>query len=77
MQRGVRGHPIGIRDILRNKRISKKRSPGERPYAVINNVFHYAHTHVTTVFRAHVKMMFAAFSFNLYQLVTQKKQGFI
>ena len=77
MQRGVRGHPIGIRDILRNKRISRKRSPGERPYAVIKNVFHYAHTNVTTVVRAHVKMMFAAFSFNLYQLVTLKKQGFI
>ena len=77
MQRGVRGHPIGIRDILRNKRISRKRSAGERPYAVIKNVFHYAHTHVTTVIRDHVKMMFAAFSFNLYQLVTLKKQGIV
>jgi IS5 family transposase len=77
MQRGVRGHPIGIRDILRNKRISKIRSPGERPYAVIKNVFHDAHTHVTTVIRAHVKMIFAAFSFNLYQLATLKKQGLV
>lgn len=77
MQRGVRGHPIGIRDILRNKRISRIRSPGERPYAVIKNVFHDAHTHVTTVIRTHVKMMFAAFSFNLYQLGTLKKQGVI
>jgi len=34
MKRGVRGHPIGIRDILRNARISRIRSPGERPYAV-------------------------------------------
>ena len=77
MQRGVSGHPMGIRDILRNKRISRKRSPGERPYAVIKNVFHHAHTHVTTVIRAHVKMVFAAFSFNLYQLGTLKKQGVI
>jgi len=77
MQRGVRWHPIGIRDTLRNKRISRKRSPGERPYAVIKNVFHHAHTHVTTVIRAHVKMVFAAFSFNLYQLGTLKKQGVI
>lgn len=77
MQRGGRGHPIGIRNILRNKRISRKRSHGERPYAVIKNVFHYAHVHVTTVLRAHVKMMFAAFSFNLYQIGTLKKQGFI
>ena len=75
MQRGVRGHPIGIRDIIRNKRISRKRSPGERPYAVIKNVFHSSHTHVTAVVRTHIKMMFAAFSFNLYQLVTLKNQG--
>ena len=77
MKRGVRNHPIGIWDKLRNKRISRKRSPGERPYAVIKNVFHHAHTHVTTVIRAHVKMVFAAFSFNLYQLGTLKKQGVI
>ena len=31
MKRGVRNHPIGIWDKLRNKRISRKRSPGERP----------------------------------------------
>jgi transposase, IS5 family len=38
MKRGVRNHPIGIWDKLRNKRISRKRSPGERPYAVIKTV---------------------------------------
>jgi IS5 family transposase len=75
MQRGVRGHPIGIRDILRNARISKIRAPGERPYAVIKNVFHSTHTRVTTVLRVHAKMVFSAFSFNLYQLATLKKQG--
>jgi transposase, IS5 family len=77
MQRGVRGHPIGIRDILGNKRISRIRSPDEWPYAVIKNAFHDAHIHVTTVIRAHVKMMFATFSFNLYQQGTLKKQGVI
>jgi len=77
MLRDVRGHPIGIRDKLRNARISRIRSPGERPYAVIKNVFHSAHTRVTTVMRVHVKMVFAAFSFDLYQLATLRKQGFI
>jgi IS5 family transposase len=71
----VRGHPIGNWDIIRKKRISRKPSPGERPDAVIKNVFHSSHIHVTTVIRAHVKMMFAAFSFNLFQLVTLKNQG--
>jgi hypothetical protein len=27
MKRGARDHPIGIRDTLRNRRISKKRAP--------------------------------------------------
>lgn len=74
-KRAARGHPLGIRDILRNKRINRKRAPGERPYAVIKRVFGAAYTMVTTVARAGVKMMFASFSFNLYQLRTLKKQG--
>jgi IS5 family transposase len=77
MQRGIRGHPIGIRDQLRNARISRIRSPGERPYAVIKNVFHSAHTRVTTILRVHVKMLFAAFSFNLYHLSTLRNRGVI
>jgi IS5 family transposase len=75
MRRSVRGHPIGIKDILRNKRISKKRAPGERPYAVIKNVFKSGHTMVTTVARVAVKMVFASFGFNLFQLMALRKQG--
>lgn len=77
MKRSVRNHPIGIRDKLRNKRISKKRAPGERPYAVIKNVFNSAHVRVTTAARVSVKMLFASFGFNLYQLCTLKKQGVV
>jgi IS5 family transposase len=29
MKRAVRGHTLGIKDLLRNKRISSKRVPGE------------------------------------------------
>jgi len=75
MRRGVRGHPLGIRDKLRNQRISRIRSPGERPYAVIKNVFRSAHTRVTTVLRIQVKMVFTAFSYNLLQLFTLRRQG--
>lgn len=75
MKRGVRGHPIGIKDVLRNKRISKKRAPGERPYAIIKNVFKSGHTMVTTVSRVAVKMTFASFGFNLFHLLTLRKQG--
>jgi len=75
MKRATRGHLLTIRDKLRNKRIARKRAPGERPFAVMKTVFHGGHVRVTTVKRVHVKQMFAAFAFNLYHLVTLKKKG--
>jgi IS5 family transposase len=77
MRRGARDHPLGIMDRLRNLRISKKRAPGERHYAVIKRVFNAGHVLVTTVPRVHVKMLFTAFGFNLYQLHTLRKQGVV
>ena len=77
MNRSVKGHPIGIWDVLRNERISRKRAPGERPYAVIKNVSKCGHTMVTTVSRVAVKMVFASFGFNLFQLLTLRKQGIV
>ncbi len=70
MKRGARGHPIGIRDKLRNMRISRKRSKGERPYAVIKNIFHAGLVKVTTLQRVRVKNMLAAFCYNIYQVKT-------
>jgi len=70
MRRGVRGRPLGIRDRLRNRRINRKRAPGERPFAVIKRVFGSGHVVVTTVKRVHVKMVFACLCFNLVQLGT-------
>jgi len=70
MKKGARDHPIDIRDKLRNKRISRIRSPGERPYAVIKNVFKGGHTRVTTLERVDVKMMMTCFCFNVFQLLT-------
>ncbi len=49
MKRGARDHPLSIRDTLRNRRISKKRAPGERHYAVFKRVFHATQVSVTTV----------------------------
>ncbi len=77
MKRSARDHPLSIMDKLRNARITKKRSPGERQYAVISRVFNASHVMVTTVRRVSVKMIFTAFGFNLYQLCTLKKQGAI
>jgi len=85
MKRAVRGKLLTIRDKLRNvaysvsnsclhskqdKRISRKRAPGERPFAVAKNIFKAAHVMVTTTTRVGVKMIFTAFAFDLYHLST-------
>jgi len=70
MRRGVRSHPIGIRDRLRNTRISRRRAPVERAFAVLKRVLHAGHVMVATVDRVHVKMVFACICFNLLQLST-------
>lgn len=70
MRRGVRGHPLGIWDRFRNARISRRRAPVERVFAVLKRVFDAGHVLVTTVARVHVKMVFACLCFNLLQLAT-------
>jgi IS5 family transposase len=68
MKRAARGHPLGIFDIMRNERISKKRSPVERCFSVIKTVFRSGHVMVTTVENAAIKVMFKAIGYNLYNL---------
>ena len=75
MKKGARNHPIGIRDQLRNARISKKRTPVERHYAVIKAHYGSGHVRVTTLARTRVKNTFACFCFNLDQLATLRRQG--
>ncbi len=74
MQRATRNHPLPKKDEKRNDRISKKRSPGERPFAVIKEVFHNGIRYVTTLGRVHIRNLFACFAYNLYQLVTLKRK---
>ena len=68
MVRRTTDAPLGELDKERNRLISKLRSPGERPHAMIKRVFGAGRVLVTTVRRVHVKMMVTAFDFNLYQL---------
>jgi transposase, IS5 family len=77
MVRRTTDAPLGELDKERNHLISKLRSPGERPHAVIKRVFRAGRVLVTTVKRVHVKMMVTAFAFNLYQLCTLKNAGII
>ena len=77
MKRAARGHPLGIFDILRNKRISKKRYPVERCFSVIKTVYRSGHVMVTTVENAAIKVMFKAIGYNLYNLhgIVNKETG--
>lgn len=77
MQRAVRGHPLGIKDVLRNERVSVQRVPCERVYAVAKEVFKAGRVLVTTVERVNVKMLMTAFCFNLHQMRTLKTKGVI
>jgi IS5 family transposase len=64
--------PLCELDRERNKLISKLRSPGEKPHAVIKRVFGPGRVLVTTMRKFHVKIMVAAFTYSLYQLCTLK-----
>jgi IS5 family transposase len=77
MKRRTTDAPLGELDKERNRLISKLRSPGERPHAVIKRVFGAGRVLVTTVKRVGVKMMATAFAFNLYQLCTLKNAQII
>ena len=57
-------------DKRRNRAISRVRSLVERPFAVIKRVFHSGHLMVTTHLRVHARMLFACFSYNLFNLVS-------
>jgi IS5 family transposase len=63
----VRAH---IRDRIRNRRINQVRMQRERLFVVIKRVFNVGYVLVTTVHRVRVKMVFACFCFNLFQLGT-------
>lgn len=68
MKRASRFNPLGIRDILRNKRIMKKRAPGERPFAVMHKVMNGGHTLLTEIPRVFVQQIMCCFTYNLMQI---------
>jgi IS5 family transposase len=75
MNRATRSHPLNKKEKHLNKRITQKRAPGERPYAVIKNIFHSGHVKVTTTLRTHTKNIFTCFCYNLLQLNTLKQKN--
>ncbi|MDG6217830.1 MAG: transposase [Candidatus Thermoplasmatota archaeon] len=65
---------LSIKDKLRNKRIARKRAPGERPFSVVKRTFHGERTQVKTRERVEIKEMFKYFAYDLYQLVTLERK---
>jgi len=72
VKRAVKRHTLGIKGILRNKRISSKRVPGERVYSVTKEIFKAGRVFVTIVKRVNLKMLCTAFCHNLHQFRTLK-----
>lgn len=75
MRKAYRGKPLTKADKLRNKRISKKRACGERPFAVIKRVFDRGHTLLKNLSRVTVQQVFNAFAFNAYNLATYARSS--
>lgn len=75
MDKASRNHTISIDQVRRNRRISRKRSPGERPYSVIKGIFHGGHVFVTMIRRVRVKAAFFCLGYNLFTILTLRKQG--
>ena len=73
MHRATRDHPLSCKEKRRNKTISRIRSLGELPYAVMKRIFKGGHVLVTTIERVHVKNIFSCFSYNLYRLNSVQK----
>ena len=65
MDRSMRGHPLPVKSIRRNLRISRVRSMVEHPYAFFKGMFHFFHVMVKTVQRVRVKTYFTAICYNL------------
>ena len=75
MDRASTNTPLTVDQARRNLRITRKRSPGERPYSIIKGKFNGGHVFVTMVRRVRVKMMFRCLCYNLFTLVNLNKRG--
>jgi len=59
---------LTIKQKMRNKRISKKRSEGEHPYATIKKDFKGGITRLTTIARVFVQQVFVGIAYNIHRL---------
>ena len=77
MKRASRNKPLTKEEKRINRLISRVRSPGERPFAIIKNVFHRDTTRYKRSHRVRVQQMFNCFTFNIYHLYHCSRRGVI
>ena len=68
MKRASRFKRLTPRELLRNKRITKIKAPGERPFAVMHKVMHGGKTLLTELHRVFVQQVMCCFTYNLIQI---------
>jgi len=61
---------LSVKDKLRNKRIQRKRSQGEHPFATVQRALKGGSTKLTTVSRVFVQQLFVFAAYNVYRLVS-------
>lgn len=68
LHKTARNRPLTDEEKARNLHLSRIRSPGERPYAVLKNIFGRGHTKLKQLGRVHVQQLFNCFTFNIVHL---------
>lgn len=68
MKRASKNKKLSPKEWLRNKRIMKKKAPGERPFAVMQNVMNGGKTLLTELHRVFVQQVMCCFTYNLIQM---------
>lgn len=68
MRKAVRNRKLTIREKLRNRRIMRRRAPGERPFAVMKRVMKGGHTMLTELHRVFAQQLVCCFTYNLIRM---------
>ncbi len=75
MDKASRNHSLTIKQIRRNLRITRKRSPCERPYSIMKKIFHGNLVFITMVRRVRVRATFMCLGHNLLMPISLEKEG--
>ena len=75
LRKAARNRPLTDAEKNRNRRLSRVRSPGERPFAVLKNIFGRGHTRLKRLGRVRVQQFFNCFTFNIVHLHHCHRRG--